>query len=355
MNRTQLAQFWDEATRAFLAGRDLDGDLRRWAAAYTGRGDCAPDMSALAEPFLGDISLNPRAVFLTLNPGRAAPDFQYATGRFASNIARRGSYAAWAATWPYATPAWTDVMGGNGHARAMLQFARRWHEDASLRLADVVLFELYPWHSTRFDSNRCDVDPELLREYVFEPIESFDPAVPVFAFGAPWMKLLEANADRWGMTVVDRLGSPQRPWPGRSPTRRALALRTAAGRLVLTVRQQGTARPPGDSETAVLRKLARQWNLRILLRGLEDGTARTVGRVSLIEGRAIPDQQAAAILNDLNVLRPGGTATALSCDDGIAFALALPFALAGTHLWAEVEGRDLAGTDYETLLLDYGV
>lgn len=51
----------------------------------------------------------------------------------------------------------------------------------------MLLFELYPWHST---SVTAAIRPpaEIIDQFVWQPIAEL-PAQEVFAFGAPWTRL----------------------------------------------------------------------------------------------------------------------------------------------------------------------
>jgi hypothetical protein len=85
--RGRIADFWDEVTAAWLAGKDpLPDPLPRWYASYEGRGDGRVTRDAFAEPYVGDLRGTPRMVILGLNPGRACLDFQ---SRFRNCLRKR--------------------------------------------------------------------------------------------------------------------------------------------------------------------------------------------------------------------------------------------------------------------------
>lgn len=72
----------------------------------------------------------------------------------------------------------------------------------------MVGFEL--WLGTATVTSSIRPDPGIIRECVWQPISEL--GVPVFAFGAPWFRLLED-----GLRVVDRLGTGGRPIQPRYP------------------------------------------------------------------------------------------------------------------------------------------
>ncbi|MDP8942577.1 MAG: hypothetical protein M3N16_00405 [Actinomycetota bacterium] len=64
MRLDALAERWERAVDAFLAGRPLPADLEEWRVeGYRGAGAGAVDDQALPEPYLGDLRGRPRAAF----------------------------------------------------------------------------------------------------------------------------------------------------------------------------------------------------------------------------------------------------------------------------------------------------
>lgn len=87
----------------------------------------------------------------------------------------------------------------------------------------------------------------------------------------------------------------------------------------------------------------------VLICASDTGERKVLGRVRLHRGRAMPDEEARRVLETHDVIEPG-TGRRLNFDDGPAYLAALPYNLAGTYLWAEIEGRDLHGVAYADAL-----
>lgn len=239
----ELTSFWDDAIGAFLDGRPTsDGRLDNWMRAYKGRGRGEVDHEALPEPFLGPLA-GTAGVFLALNPGQSHHEFQGRNGLFADEIRRLGSYTAWAATWPYFRPSWTNVMGRNRHHASRLKFLQTWLGSEEIREDSMTSFELYPWHSKAVTA-RMAPDPNVIQEFVWDPIADLGN-VPIFAFGAPWFDVIDAL----GLEVVDRLGDGGRDFGSPVDSRSALVARTSGGNLVVAIKQLGYAGPPAAADT----------------------------------------------------------------------------------------------------------
>jgi hypothetical protein len=253
----ELTAYWDQAIGRFLAGGPAvppdDRRMRSWAEAYRGRGRGEVNLHAFPEPYLGALDRRPVGVFLALNPGEAVLDFQGRSGLFADEIRQHGTYAAWAATWPYLRDPWVATMGPNRYLTSRRAFLRTWTGQPTLTADAMVTFELYPWHSTAVTA-AMRPDPGIVRELVWQPVREL--GAPVFAFGKPWFGLLE---DRLGLQVVDRLGAGGRPYPTEVPSRTVLVLRGEDGPVVIAEWHLGSAGPPRRSETRVLREAIEPW------------------------------------------------------------------------------------------------
>lgn len=180
--RARVSQLWDEEIGRWIAGdRVVSEDLRAWFNCYKGTGEGAPNLEAFPEPFLGDLFAEPKAVFLALNPGPVAPEFQYVSGIFVGEIRAMGSYSAWARSWPYLRDPW----GYNRHHHTRMGFLRRWYADSTLGGAEMLAFELYPWHSEILNARFrwTDKARHLVDRYVWQPI-SASGAEYVFGVGA---------------------------------------------------------------------------------------------------------------------------------------------------------------------------
>jgi hypothetical protein len=247
----RVAALWDDVIEGFLVGEcRFPPPLDRWLLAYRGTGQGRVDLTAIPEPYLGDLfGASPKAVFLALNPGPRDHRLQARAGTFAGEIRRLGSYRAWAATWPYliAGGAGEAGNGPNRHHRARLQFLRRWYLDEDLSPSTMAAFELYPWHSQRL-TGLIKPDPQIIREFVFDPIaELGNPTI--FAFGAPWFEILEEI----GVEVIERLGKGGRAYPTKVTNRSVLVGRTPEGSIVVAEKHTGGAGPPSEEEVRLLR------------------------------------------------------------------------------------------------------
>lgn len=266
MNAGELIDFWDGVVDAFLEGGPaVPEQLGGWFNGYRGTGRGEVMVEALPEPWLGRLG-GPytRVVFLQLNPG-VAVDYQLRDGILADEIRACGHYSAWTATWPYqrlrgnehdpmlvgsnesmpATRFWKDAARF-GNTR--LRFARNWFGDATLTFDEVLMFELYPWHSRRLTGG---IRPPIrfVHEYLWEPIADVGAPI-VFAFGAPWFDLLRS-------LDVDVLAE----FSANSGLGSAVATRSVmigragkAGTVVVAEKHAGSAGPPRASEVEVIRQ-----------------------------------------------------------------------------------------------------
>jgi hypothetical protein len=251
-----VSSYWDELVTAWLAGGpSVPEALRPWARGYRGAGRGVVDTEAMPELWHGPLDPHQaRVVFLALNPGEAHPEFQHRTGRFAHEIRDDFTgYTDWAASWPYLREPWESMKGRNRHHSKRLNFARRWFNDPALPAAAMVSFEMYPWHSTAL-TGALKPDPEIVRLFVLGPVAEL--AAPVFAFGAPWIPLLE---QRLGLPVIDRLGAGGRDYGSAIPSRSVTLFDAGNGTVIVASKHNGPAGPPSASETELLRRAAGNW------------------------------------------------------------------------------------------------
>ncbi|MDE0209024.1 MAG: hypothetical protein OXJ64_03995 [Boseongicola sp.] len=234
----------------FLAGDALPAHLESWRGSYRGRGYGAIEPDAMPEPFLGALAPRPAGVFLALNPGQACLRFQGRDGIFAEEIRRSGgSFAKWAATWPYLRDPWIAANGPNRHHCARLRFLRYWTCDSDLSASAMTAFEMYPWHSTRVTASMKRGDArDMIRQYVWRPVAEL--GAPVFAFGAPWFGILKSTPE---LRVVARLGVGGRDYGSRVPSRAVIVMQDRDGLTVIAEKHSGGAGPPNRDETAILR------------------------------------------------------------------------------------------------------
>jgi hypothetical protein len=260
-SRRELAALWDEATAGFLRGdQEPPPQLRPWFASCWGSGDSAVRTDCFAEPFIGDLLGEVSAVILGLNPGRPVPDLQAVDGVYASDIRARGSYTAWAASWPYLGPAWTGPMGrANPFHTARHRWVQDWTRQILPPLRSHIVFELFPWHSARLPSH-FRPDEQALWECVWEPLSEFGP-VPVFAFGSK--DLFDVLPALPGVEVLARF-----PEEGRTagdcgfsaPTRTVLIGRVPTGGLLYVVNHHGSDGLPPRHEWPRHRELAERFD-----------------------------------------------------------------------------------------------
>lgn len=244
-----LVAFWDGEISRWVAGDQAVPDrLQPWFESYRGKGHGEVRLDVFPEPYTGRV-INNRApiVMLGLNPGAAVPSFQAPGGVFFEQL-RSMRYSEWAATVPYATPAWESRAGRNRFYQHRFAFARRLLDDAEWPSSDGVFFELYPYHSSGVTASMTPPG-DALREFVLDPIGELDTQ-HVFAFGKPWFG------------VPSRLGLP----PGRelsvrwsTPSRRARIYALPSGQDLVVMSQNGYAGPPGAADTEAL---ARSLGLR---------------------------------------------------------------------------------------------
>lgn len=250
-----VVEMWDIVVANFLAGGPaVPPELQSWHSSYSGTGRGAVELAAFPEPFLGSL-VQPKAVFLALNPGEAHLDFQGREGTFAKDIHEKGSYSAWAASWPYLRDPWVAEKGKNRHHSSRLQFMRNWFDDLQLPFSAMVGFELYPWHSKGVTGRMCP-DKGIVDEFVWGPVAEL--GAPVFAFGAPWFPILESIP---GLRVVVRLGSGvgETPYKSSVASRSVMVLKSENDVAVIVEKHSGSAVPPTREETVRLREELNRW------------------------------------------------------------------------------------------------
>lgn len=246
-----MAAFWDEVVRDTLAGAEphrTDPALRRWFAGYRGVGDGAVMIDATPEPYIGPLATRhgtPRLIALGLNPGPADLRFQGRGGAFASEYERLGGFSNWAVTEPYLRDPWRAVHGPNRYHENLRAFARTWVEDPALRSRDVLVLELYPWHSDQATATMAP-PTDLIDEFVWQPIAEID--VPeVIAIGSDWQR------------VAERIGLPERTIDVAftDRTRRARVSELPSGQRLAVVWHRGSNSPPNARDSRALKRALR--------------------------------------------------------------------------------------------------
>lgn len=247
-SRDDVAVYWDEVVTEWLEGRAPHSErpeLRRWFGAYAGAGRGAVTTVASPEPYIGPLAVRhgtPKLVALGLNPGEADLAFQGPVGVFAQEYARLGGFSAWAATAPYLRDPWRSAHRRNRYHENLRTFAQRWLQDPRVNSEDVLVFEMYPWHS---DAVTAVIAPDrgTIDEFVWSPIADLDVEY-VFAFGAPWGRL----ADR--LRLTERVVS----FALNVPSRRVRVFRLNSGQHLVVCWQPGYNGPPGEPDVAALRR-----------------------------------------------------------------------------------------------------
>lgn len=245
--RHRVARFWDDVVNTFFAGGvpHLEvPELRRWFGAYAaiGRGAVAAD--AFPEPYIGPLAPEvgqPRVVALGLNPGEVDLAFQGRDGIFSKEMRERGGFSRWAVTAPYLREPWRSAHHHNRYHAGLHNFARQWLDDPSCRSEEILVFELFPWHSDKV-TRRMRPDPELVDRFVWGPLSEVEAEV-IFAFGKEWGGLAE------------RIGLPEQRHAVHFsvPTRQLRVFQLHSGQQLAVVWQPGYSGPPGPTDVAALR------------------------------------------------------------------------------------------------------
>jgi len=249
--RAWVAAFWDEYVDAWLAGADpMPDPSPRWFASYAGTGLGQVTRDGFPEAYIGDLlgkETTPRLVILGLNPGQFFPHLQARDGLFADEIRRRGAYSAWARTGPYLRRPWTDV-GPNVYFRSRVAFTRRWLEDPAATFEDMLIFEAYPWHSSRVTAT-IRPPADIVDQFVWQPIAEL-PTRDVFAFGRPWDHVIRSL----GRPLVDALGAGGRDYGSHVASRAVRVYGLPSGQQLIVEWHAGSAGPPSEQEAVILKR-----------------------------------------------------------------------------------------------------
>jgi len=159
----RLASTWDEVVRNWLDGTDPWSDeLRPWVDSYKGTGpskrqdDAIPNHSVdpLTNRQSGITRFESGASFMgnqPWSPGHPMADLQSRQGRFAKEIvASGGSFTHWSST----PQDWKLLTEGpdNPFVSSRIRFVKDWLAPDPVSPADLVWFDLYPWHSYSWGS-----------------------------------------------------------------------------------------------------------------------------------------------------------------------------------------------------------
>ena len=249
VNHTELADLWNAVHTAWAADQPLPAALGRWRGSYSGSGKNAVDELAMPEPWIGDLDIQPDAITMGISPGTADPAFHHRGSAWPNTIQHQhnDSYSQWAATSPYFGDVWKSAHGSNAHADHRLQFLSAW-TGAELTPPQIVGFAVFPWHVADWNSSALQLDPDVVREYVLEPIASTG-AKWAFGFGKDWWELIEAL----DLPILDRLGDGGRPYQTQVDHRRWLVAEGPDGLRVVAMRMDSMSTLPNRDETRELR------------------------------------------------------------------------------------------------------
>jgi hypothetical protein len=246
-----VVRFWDDHVTAWLNGEDpMPDPLLRWFASYSGQGKGRVTREGFVEPYQGDLLgevVTPRVVVLGLNPGIFVPEMQDRGGLFADEIRATGPYSHWINTHPYDRDPWVALRGPNKYYRDRLSFTRNWTRDPAASYGDLLMFELFPWHSTSI-TGAMRSPPDIVDQFVWQPLSEL-PIDPIFAFGRPW----EAVANALNLPLVGALGLGGRPYGSQVPSRAVRVFALPSGQRLVIEWQQGYAGPPSSTDVDHLR------------------------------------------------------------------------------------------------------
>jgi hypothetical protein len=112
---------------------------------------------------------------------------------------------------------------------------------------DLLMFELYPWHSTSITGKmRCP--PDIVDQFIWQPLSEL-PIDPLFAFGRPW----ESVANALNLPLVDALGLGGRRYGSQASSRAVRVFALPSGQRLVIEWHQGGAGPPQSTEVDRLR------------------------------------------------------------------------------------------------------
>jgi hypothetical protein len=248
-----VADFWDRHVAAWLSGADpMSRPLPAWFASYAGAGRGMVTREGFVEPYIGDLrgrTTQPRMVILGLNPGQYFPKMQARDGVFADEIRRLGSYSPWAVTHPYEREPWWAFRGGkNTYFTSRLAFTRNWLHDPAATHNDMLIFELFPWHSTAVTAPMRPPGG-IIDRFVWQPVAEIDTRY-VFAFGKHWDSL----ANSLHLQTVASLGAGGEPYGSRVPSRAVRVHTLPSGQLLVIEWHAGSAGPPRRDEADLLHR-----------------------------------------------------------------------------------------------------
>ncbi|MDG4823283.1 hypothetical protein O7635_15615 [Asanoa sp. WMMD1127] len=117
-----------------------------------------------------------------------------------------------------------------------------------MSFADLLIMELYPWHSTSITAPMAP-PPEVIDRFVWQPIADIN-VTDVFAFGRPW----QAVAERLGLPLTASLGAGGHPYGSGVASRAVRTYALPSDQRLVIEWHAGSAGPPSAAETTLLRR-----------------------------------------------------------------------------------------------------
>lgn len=186
--RTEVADFWDSVLEGWRADpelKDVPEVLREWRKSYAGE----VDLRHYPEGFVGDLrgeQREPRIVVLGLNPGIGYEPLTGAHGKWVQAIKEHSYSRSSQHRVPFENADWRKLHNGKDSLYwvRLINFARRWFGDDRAGVADVLNFEMFPFHSNNLKANIRPPN-DIIDRFVWAPLQEMEAKV-VFAFGKPW-------------------------------------------------------------------------------------------------------------------------------------------------------------------------
>lgn len=239
MHVNELTELWDAHVRIWMKGeKSSDERLLRWQETYSGKVKGAVDLAAMPEPWIGDPAAAPGVVLMGMNPGSVNKAFQHQDGLFPKEIEDHygRSWANWAKSSPYLRDPWRSANEHNPYWSRASTFVEAW-ASRPIPGAATVCFELYPWHSQKWQSTRFRLDDGIVRRFILDPIASIPRIEWAVGQGVSWWNALERLAKLPGWARLGCLGGPDAdPCPSGVAHRRWLVVCAPTGLKIAAMR-----------------------------------------------------------------------------------------------------------------------
>ena len=254
VERTRVADFWDgvlDKWRGDPTLADLPAPLHRWRQSY--RGDV--DLTCYPDAFVGDLrgeASEPQLIVLGLNPGVAYSDLQGATGEWTHAIRRLTYSRSSQQRVPYNNDAWNLRHGKkSSYWGRLVNFAKRWLQKTRATPADIINFEMFPFHSKGL-THRIAPPRDIVDSFVWKPLSEMKAPV-VFAFGSDWVPVC---VELLGKSIA-QYGDGGRQLRDTTNGNWQVNVFPLAEKRIIVSWQRGYAGPPGPGNTDELRRVVR--------------------------------------------------------------------------------------------------